>query len=222
MAILNQAIVLLCVGTLFQSTLALQKSSIVVTGNPHISSLGKKQQFQEETKCDPSQSSCGPSNTAISPHEIITTAMVTQADTLQRIVTVKYMGVPVPIHLFKQPSRLSHAELPFKLALVRGSTPQSRGMVELAVPVHQSMDSWFPGYRWSVLVCQRCDDVVHMGWQFTSETDSFTALIVDFVLDEDEKVAAPSLLDGFKVGTSAPAWIVSLLALSASTNMKQI
>ena len=61
-----------------------------------------------------------PSSTAITPAEIITSPMVTQADTLQRIVTVKYMSTPVPIYLFKQPARLSHLELPFKIVLLQG------------------------------------------------------------------------------------------------------
>ena len=41
----------------------------------------------------------------ITPAEIITEPMVTQADTFQRIVTVKYMSTPVPIYLFRQPVR---------------------------------------------------------------------------------------------------------------------
>ena len=50
-------------------------------------------------------------------------------------------------------------------------------MTEVQVPLAQGADSWFPGYSWNVLVCEQCDDVVHMGWQFSNGADAFTALM---------------------------------------------
>ena len=37
--------------------------------------------------------------------------------------------------------------------------------------------TWFPGYGWSCATCRSC--AVHLGWLFTSASDSFFALILD-------------------------------------------
>lgn len=49
--------------------------------------------------------------------------LATQVETLSSIISVKYLGMDVPIYRFKQPSRLNPAELPFKITLVRRVQP---------------------------------------------------------------------------------------------------
>lgn len=203
-------LIALCVVALGTTTDRVAAEQVVATGNPHVAAHGALPSHADPETCDKTAQSCGPSSTAITPAEIITSPMVTQADTLQRIVTVKYMSTPVPIYLFKQPARLSHLELPFKIVLLQGGTPAARGMIELQVPLTQGADSWFPGYSWNVLVCEQCSEVVHMGWQFSNGADSFTALIVDYIPDSEGE----GVMDQFKVGMVAPAWIASLMALN--------
>lgn len=40
--------------------------------------------------------------------------------------------------------------------------------------------SWFPGYVWQVGVCKGCS--IHLGWKFSSATDSFFGLIIDHLI----------------------------------------
>ena len=44
----------------------------------------------------------------------------------------------------------------------------------------QAKDSWFEGYEWAVLFCEK--EAIHLGWRFTSPKtgDKFDALIVSF------------------------------------------
>ena len=109
------------------------------------------------------------------PFNIITHPMPTQKDTLLSVMkrarpyfkigpiffaaslmiyllVQRVFGIDVPIYHFKQPSRLSHLELPFKLLLVR--TIDTTSLVEIPVPMNQAVDSWYPDYFWTVVVCQ--------------------------------------------------------------------
>jgi hypothetical protein len=44
--------------------------------------------------------------------------------------------------------------------------------------------TWFPGYRWRVALCGRCQ--VHLGWRFSAgRDDDFHALILDRLLFPD-------------------------------------
>lgn len=38
-------------------------------------------------------------------------------------------------------------------------------------------DTWFPGYAWAYAACSRC--MVHLGWFYRGEDDSFFGLILD-------------------------------------------
>lgn len=54
--------------------------------------------------------------------------------------------------------------------------------------MEQSMDSWFPGYSWSILVCSRCGGR-HLGWKFSPTASAlagvpFYALIVEATKEE--------------------------------------
>ena len=37
--------------------------------------------------------------------------------------------------------------------------------------------TWFVGYEWRIAACTKCQ--THLGWQFTSQTDSFFGLILN-------------------------------------------
>ena len=85
---------------------------------------------------------------------------------------------------FRQPWRLSHLQLPFKIALV--SSLDVAGVREVAVDANKAADSWFVGYSWSLLVCggadnDGCDGETHLGWRYSSASGHvFYALIVDY------------------------------------------
>ena len=117
---------------------------------------------------------------------------------------------------FRQPKRLSHLQLPFKIILV--TALPSADIRAIAVDSRQADDSWFVGYSWSLLFCgsaesDGCDGETHLGWRYTSASgDVFYALIVAF----DEEAAAavsPSALPvvipssvRFGVSRSSIAW----------------
>ena len=93
------------------------------------------------------------------------------------------------LYNFKQPGRLSSLQLPFKLLLLRQLDLEDTQLLE--VPVEQAIDSWFPGYRWSILLCRRCGGR-HLGWKFSPESSAlqgmpFYALIVEATKEEELK-----------------------------------
>lgn len=47
--------------------------------------------------------------------------------------------------------------------------------------------TWFPGYAWSVEVCGRC--LNHMGWKFRGAAGSFHGLVLDRLVEEDQRPA---------------------------------
>ena len=88
---------------------------------------------------------------------------------------------------------------------------------EINVSPEQSMDSWYPGYSWSILVCTGCGDAMHIGWKFSSPVDSFYGIIVGMSGQEEAEKAgkgslAENVLEQLKVGLPAPAWMLALLA----------
>eukprot|EP00957_Ditylum_brightwellii_P122014 9305402-Ditylum_brightwellii.AAC.1 len=96
------------------------------------------------------------------------------------------------------------------------------------VPVDSkvALDSWFPGYAWTPVVCNGgCSTgYIHVGWRFTSTSNPgeyFYALIVDTTRKGTEKVAAGvsekgiiagTISDVMHIGTAAPGWMVAALA----------
>ncbi|CAD7937815.1 unnamed protein product [Amoebophrya sp. A25] len=82
-----------------------------------------------------------------------------------------------PVYHFVQSPDLTTVQLPFKLLLLR--TLVAPSVYALEVPESQAVDSWFPGYKWSVLLCidqtasltdDRAPAVRHLGWRFTRIT----------------------------------------------------
>eukprot|EP00041_Stephanoeca_diplocostata_P005599 m.64691 g.64691 ORF g.64691 m.64691 type:complete len:210 (-) comp15893_c0_seq13:1741-2370(-) len=185
-------------------TSALQGSTVYATGNPHVDNTvcsGKK--HGETSLCT--------SRTSIDIINVIREPKITQQDTLQRIVEVLYMGSPVPIYYFKQPTRLSEAELPFKLVLMRTiGTFDGFEVVQTPESIN-AYDSWFPGYRWDCIVCKSCDGYTHMGWQFSNGREIFYAFIVDYIITEEQ--GTRNIMENLKLGVKAGPAILSLMAM---------
>lgn len=151
--------------------------------------------------------------------------MITQPDSLVEITTRKVLSVPVPVYHFKQPARISAAELPFKLVLVSDiDTAPSNSLHPIPVDPAVAVDSWFIGYSWAPVIYSagcRSSGPVHVGWKFTSNSQGgefFYALIVD--AQDEEKTAAlrvrvgalgEAIADSLTIGTRAPGWMIDLL-----------
>ena len=130
----------------------------------------------------------------LEPNQLILSPMVTQADTFQELTYAKVLTVPVPVYAMKQPARLSEAQLPFQLVLVKELSARASNIHQVSVPIEQARDSWFPGYYWSPLVMQcGADSWQHVGWKFTSlnqastDYNSFYALIVQVDKKQQEQ-----------------------------------
>ena len=171
--------------------------------NPHVSDPTKN--------CLCSSQIVVPQNTIFSPTQL-------QPDTFLSMETVKVGEASVPIYQFKQPERLSSLQLPFKIVLQQ-SLPTNDDLYELEVG-QQGLDSWFIGYKWSVLVCSSdCNGKnMHIGWHFkpvNSGEKGFYALIVK-TDKEGNGIFSGVSLEAFRefiqVGVPAPAWMLTLLA----------
>ena len=137
-----------------------------------------------------------------------------------------HLGMQVPVYHFKQPSRLSHLELSFKMVLMRNLVDAS-GVVEVPVDMRQAVDSWFPDFYWGyLLICTECSTPVHLGWKFVPKykmngSTSFYALIVDYADERKRKVAARmdvmvDVVEELRIGVTAPSWMVAMLATHMS------
>lgn len=153
----------------------------------------------------------------IDPKSILAKPLLTQADTFLAIETAKVGNVPVPLYNFRQPARLNHQQLPFKILNVMNI---GNDAIALSVDKKQADDSWYVGYYWDVLVCTTCGDkTVHIGWKFTSKADSsvsFYSLIVRTNEDNKERSINLSLRQKIAqyltVGQPASNFILGLLA----------
>jgi len=193
--------------------------------NPHMqdreASEGGKCSADGSTSC---VQSC-PQQGALDAAMILTDAIMTQPDTLLRIERKKYMGMEVPIYFFKQPNRLNPQELPFRI--IRTRHVDTTGLVFVPVDPQFSHDSWFPLYKWDVLVCVMCDKMMHLGWRFSPKEagtgEVFYALIVDYAENQRsaEAAAERGLLEQLTVGVRAPAWLVALASTSLGAQMKK-
>ena len=164
-----------------------EASAITATGNPH---MAQAQCSSEGCECRAQK------HLDLSPANLVPFLPV-QADSFLSMEKYDASGVEVNLYNFKQPARLSHLQLPFKLVLLRQLDFTDLHVFE--VPQKQALDSWFPGYVWSVLVCGRCDGR-HLGWKFTparSSGDAFYALIVE-ALSREELEAEGQLLAGLR------------------------
>ena len=197
-------LLLIALCCLLQTSLA----NVVVTGNPHVPPPSPDVcPFPGNEAPD----SCSQA-LFIDPSRVIAAPAPLQADTFSHVQRVRYLDAVVPVsaalprcclashsftfplhcrYHFRQPERLSHLQLPFKIVLV--NAPPSAALRAVAVDPRDAADSWFIGYSWSLLLCgspasDGCDSETHLGWRYTSASgDVFYALIVAF--DEDAAAA---------------------------------
>ena len=186
---------------------------VEATGNPHIESSGTPE------KCNSGASGAsGGCVPQITVESVVSLPLATQSDTHMRTLQVKHQGIPLTIYLFKQPSRLSDLELPFKILPLRQL--DLTNIFEIIVDPKDALDSWFPGYVWSILVCTTAngsEGQTHIGWKFTGPTDSFYGVIVDYKENEEEVAVGPLsiseiIAEGLSIGMPAPAWMLALMA----------
>ncbi len=128
----------------------------------------------------------------------------TQGDTLQGVTSARTPGgARVTLYGFKQPRRLSAAELPFSVAPVQWPRGDPRLLVDSKQP---NLDSWFEGYAWRVVGASTPCGVVHLGWLYSDGATEFLALIAR-PATEGEAV--------WSVGNPAHAALAALLVASA-------
>eukprot|EP00756_Hemistasia_phaeocysticola_P062171 Hpha_TRINITY_DN5593_c0_g1::TRINITY_DN5593_c0_g1_i1::g.93744::m.93744 len=127
-----------------------------------------------------------------------------QADTFQGKTFARTPGgAHVPLYDFKQPKRLSDAELPFSVAPVQWRRNDPRLFVS-STPPHA--DSWFEGYGWQVVHGSTPCGAVHLGWLYSDGTSEFLALIVRPGKDRESV---------WSIGNPAHVVLAAMLATSA-------
>ena len=203
----------------------LQYDTVAVTGNPHMPEAnGFDACPSKQAEEFPSVAFGCPALGVLDPSTVLSGPVSTQAGSFLKIVTKRYLGRDVLIFHFKQPSELNPAQLPFRV--VRVSHVESSGLLTILVEVDMAYNSWFPQYYWSIVVCQKCDGMVHLGWKFTSKTagdaDSFYALIVDYADGhEREATTAERLIEQLQVGVRAPAWMIAMASMTMTTALSK-
>ena len=211
--VLKQAFI--CVVLLLSSfSVGFGKKTVKTIANPHASNGGSS---FEACSC-PAQT--------INLMDVVSSPGPLQKDTFVSMETVKVGTHSVPLYMFKQPDRLNPQQLPFKLLLQQKIVME--GVEELFVSDKDgARDSWFEGYRWSILLCANCaansgNSHMHIGWRFESianPSDSFYALIAK-TNEENSSWGSIYSFEAFKnainIGTPAPHWMVALLAAQAS------
>lgn len=84
-------------------------------------------------------------------------------------------GVTEPEARIEHGGRHEHrCENPLGLVFDIGCFATAPGCAPRGVATTQH--SWFPGYAWRIVVCERCRD--HLGWQFRSRGGQFFGLIL--------------------------------------------
>eukprot|EP00927_Polykrikos_kofoidii_P015850 TRINITY_DN1709_c0_g2_i4.p1 TRINITY_DN1709_c0_g2~~TRINITY_DN1709_c0_g2_i4.p1 ORF type:complete len:255 (+),score=42.85 TRINITY_DN1709_c0_g2_i4:69-767(+) len=174
-----------------------REAAVVATGNPYQRS--DRSATEDESFCEVQSapeyvSTCScPVQTLTLPTELALTGLRVQTDdAFLRVELRRVDGREIELYHFKQPRRLSTLELSFKILPLRRIDFADVDVIEVA-PKY-SLDSWFPGYAWSVIVCTRCNGL-HLGWKFTptsTQGEAFFGLIVDTV-EGDEEVRLKSL-----------------------------
>ncbi|CAJ1439707.1 unnamed protein product [Effrenium voratum] len=168
--------------------LAGASASLVATGNPHIPAETCDSKDGGDCEC-PAQ--------RLELSQILQLQPPVQADSLMSLERHKVAGLEVTLYNFRQPRRLSHLELPFKLLLLRALDLTDLEVLE--VSPEQARDSWFVGYEWSIVICRRGSGR-HLGWKFTPRGHTneapFYALIV--AASEVEEGLEQKLLAGLQ------------------------
>mmetsp|Transcript_32723 Transcript_32723/g.100780 ORF Transcript_32723/g.100780 Transcript_32723/m.100780 type:complete len:188 (-) Transcript_32723:72-635(-) len=130
--------------------------------------------------------------------------LATQTDTFVGEAAARTPGgARVRLYNFKQPRRLSAAELPFSVAPV--AFPRDDPRLLVASAAHA--DSWFPGYAWEVVGARTPCGFAHLGWRFANAEGAFLALIVR---PSDDEAAA------WAVGNPATAALAALFLTTSA------
>lgn len=74
------------------------------------------------------------------------------------------------IHTFSNPEGVVYRIGCFKEAV---------GCIPVSEPTYDF--TWFPGYRWSVVVCANC--LNHLGWHYSSDSSSFFGLVLAYLTE---------------------------------------
>lgn len=202
-AALLSAIALLAAAPGYGPTLvaARETAAVLAPGNPHQRKLaGEVVEGQEEDEgsCSASsldRSSCrgGPCECPAQQLQLVGSNLMprlpVQGDSFLGYEHLRLSGgLELTVYNFKQPRRLSELELPFRILPLQHIDLTNVRVLE--VPPKQALDSWFPGFAWSILICERCQGR-HLGWKFTptgsSAGEAFYALIVETVDAEEEE-----------------------------------
>ncbi len=69
---------------------------------------------------------------------------------------------------------------PRGLCFTIGCYDAARGCNVVGMPTYEF--TWFPGYRWSYVICANCQ--AHLGWHYGSHENSFYGLILDQLLKQ--------------------------------------
>eukprot|EP00927_Polykrikos_kofoidii_P015848 TRINITY_DN1709_c0_g2_i2.p1 TRINITY_DN1709_c0_g2~~TRINITY_DN1709_c0_g2_i2.p1 ORF type:complete len:234 (+),score=50.22 TRINITY_DN1709_c0_g2_i2:103-804(+) len=175
-----------------------REAAVVATGNPYQVGDGGTAAERSATcetrsaQDDVSTCSCPVQGLALPTELALTGLRVQTDDAFLRLESRRVAGREIELYHFKQPQRLSSLELSFKILPLRRIDFADVEVIEVAPK--DSLDSWFPGYAWSVIVCTRCNGL-HLGWKFTptsTQGEAFFGLIVDTV-EGDEEVRLKSL-----------------------------
>ena len=151
-------------------------SNIAANGNPHAPAPACKAESAGDCECPAQHLDLTRANLPLLP---------VQADSFLGMEEHEVRGLKVNLYNFKQPERLSELQLPFKLLLLQEVDQTDLQLIE--VPSKHALDSWFPGFAWSILVCKRCEGR-HLGWKFTPTSAQgmpFYALIVETATEDE-------------------------------------
>lgn len=199
------------------STLArtsLGDTLITATGNPH-EKCPNDEGFEDHS-CGLAGGRCVAQD--IIPTNIISLPMTTQQDTLDSIVWMEYLGKEIPLYQFKQSPRLTASPLPFKLVLLNDWAKSM--LLELPVPEEQARDSWFVGFRWSVIVCVNGGRPFHLGWRFVNDHgEDFLALIVEVAEAERAAPLGARVAEILRIGQKAETWMLAALITAGGKSL---
>ena len=173
---------------------------VEITANPHQQELRRNTTSTTNSKClipclDNFQD-------LLNLDHLIKDILETQPDTLAGIenasIPVMVEGMlareSVPVYQFRQPKRISSAQLPFQLVLVE-EMPVSH-VIQPAASQKVSRDSWFLNYAWSIVIVCDCStqSYQHVGWEFTrNRSDAVSNSNVDSEKNQNEIVSSEGL-----------------------------
>ena len=174
--------------------------AVEITANPHQQELRRNTTSTTNSQClipclDNFQD-------LLNPDHLIKDIPETQPDTLAGIenasIPVLVEGMlateSVPVYQFRQPKRISSAQLPFQLVLVE-EMPVSH-VIQPAASQKVSRDSWFLNYAWSIVIVCDCStqSYQHVGWKFTrNRSDAVSNSNVDSEKNQNEIVSSEGL-----------------------------